>query len=76
MVTHFHQIMEWSASPDYKIWSNATGLWGAGILCKSEWFQLQWSPPLPEQQIEIKEVIPIVIALGKPMAGYHSESKL
>ena len=44
------------------MWSDASGSWGAGAFWKSEWFQLQWSPPLQEEQIAIKEIIPIVMA--------------
>ena len=50
------------ASPDHEIWSDASGSWGAGAFWKSEWFQLQWAPSLLDEQIAIKELIPIVIA--------------
>lgn len=68
MVAHLHRIMEQGvtlAYPDHEIWNNASGSWGAGAFWNSEWFQLQWFPPLLDQQIlvAIKEVIPIVIAI-------------
>ena len=49
-------------APDHEVWSDASGSWGAGAFWTSEWFQLQWFPPLSDQQIAIKEFIPIVLA--------------
>ena len=48
--------------PHNEIWSDASGSWGAGAFWGSEWFQLQWAPPLLDLQIAIKELIPILLA--------------
>ena len=50
------------ATPHHEMWSDASGSWGAGAFWESDWFQIQWPPQLLNQQIAIKELIPIVLA--------------
>ena len=43
--------------------SDASGSWGCGAWCGTEWFKLQWDDQSQHLQIAIKELVPIMIAL-------------
>jgi hypothetical protein len=42
--------------------SDASGGWGCGAYCGSQWFMLQWAGPISNSHITVKELVPIVIA--------------
>ena len=47
--------------PTWYVFSDASGSWGCGAWFDRHWFQLQWSPPVADFQIAIKELIPILL---------------
>lgn len=49
-------------SPDVVVTSDASGNWGCGAYCESQWFQLQWGDSTKTMHITIKEFIRVVIA--------------
>ena len=60
------------AHPDYELWSDASGSWGAGAFWNSDWIQFQWPHAIQQEQIAIKELAPIAIAcalLGRQWKG-------
>ena len=46
------------------ITTDASGNWGCGGYCECNWFQVQWPQNTADLHITIKELIPIVLALG------------
>ena len=42
--------------------SDASGSWGCGAYCNSQWFMLPWEGPIKECHITAKELVPIVVA--------------
>ena len=50
------------SDPQITLTSDASGGWGCGAYCGSDWFQLRWAGPTIELHITIKELIPIVVA--------------
>ena len=48
--------------PAATIYSDASGNWGCGAICGSQWFQLKWDTRSDRWHISIKELTPIVIS--------------
>ena len=46
--------------PDIHIWSDASGAWGCGALCETQWVQVVWSewPNFATSSIAVKELLP------------------
>ena len=44
------------------LFSDASGNWGCGAYCGTEWFMLRWAGPIQNLHITIKELAPIVVA--------------
>ena len=44
--------------------TDASGTWGCGAYVGSAWFQLHWAGHLTKAHISVKELVPIVIAVG------------
>ena len=51
-------------APDGFVTSDASGGWGCGAFCGSEWFQLRWDSHVAPLHITIKELLPIVVAVA------------
>ena len=51
-------------NPDAVITTDASGNWGCGGYCERNWFQVQWPQNTADLHITVKELIPIVLALG------------
>ena len=51
-------------SPDFSIWSNASGSWGCAAVWDSQWFQVAWQncEEFSEASIAAKEMLPILVA--------------
>ena len=59
--------MMWVASctsPEVRVVSDASGHWGCGVYCLPKWMTLQWTPCLQGKSIQVKELIPVVLAAG------------
>ena len=59
---------------DVEVYSDASESWGCGAYTGSQWFQLAWVGKAAEQQIAVKELIPVVIAAavwGKHWKGLN-----
>lgn len=48
--------------PDVNVWSDASGSWGCGAFCQSQWLQHQWLPHADNLSIAVKELVPVVLA--------------
>ena len=58
--------------PEITVHSDASGGWGCGAYCLPHWFSLQWPPELESASIQVKELVPVVIAAalyGKEWSG-------
>ena len=51
-----------SSAPSVEVVSDASGTWGCGALCGSDWFQVQWCECFQMEPIHVKEMVPIVLA--------------
>ena len=53
-----------SLSPDIELVTDASGSWGCGAVCGTQWFQLEWDGlgSTKEYGIMAKELLPIVVA--------------
>ena len=51
-------------SPDFSIWSDASGSWGCAAVWDSHWFQVAWQncEEFSEASIAAKEMLPILVA--------------
>ena len=49
-------------SPEYNLFSDASGSWGCGAYWDFQWFHLKWPDHLQSLPIAIKELTPVVIA--------------
>ena len=51
-------------SPDFSIWSDASGSWGCAAVWDSQWFQVAWQncEEFSEASIAAKEMLPILVA--------------
>ena len=49
-------------NPDVVVTSDASGNWGCGAYCESQWFQLKWMDCIKTMHITIKEFVPVVMA--------------
>lgn len=61
-----------SQLPDIVIQTDASGSWGCGALCQTQWFQWPWPAALAAEAIMVKEMIPVVLACsvwGPVIAG-------
>ena len=66
-------------SPEFTVFSDASGLWGCGAYSASHWFQLEWPPQVAELPITTKELFPVVIAaavFGKLWSGHLVKFKM
>ena len=50
------------STPDMRVVSDASGNWGCGAFSLPKWFTLEWPTELQSASIQIKELIPAVIA--------------
>ena len=60
-------------SPDYNLFSDASGSWGCGAYWGFQWFHLKWPDHLQSLPIAIKELTPVVIAaaiFGRQWRGH------
>ena len=60
------------AAPAIRVVSDASGSWGCGAYWLSLWFQIQWPHRLQPCSIQVKELIPVVVAAalyGKKWEG-------
>ena len=48
--------------PPAEMVSDASGSWGCGAWCDTQWFQREWDPVLLDLPIVVKELLPIVLA--------------
>ena len=48
--------------PPVEMASDASGSWGCGAWCDTQWFQLAWDPVSLDLPIMVKELLPIVLA--------------
>ena len=67
-----HNIIE--APPDFVMFSDASGAWGCGAICGTQWLQCPWNKVWEQETIALKELLPIVLAVaiwGKKWAGSH-----
>ena len=60
-------------NPDVILTSDASGSWGCGADCDSQWLQYQWSDLTVDYNITAKELLPIVF--GAAMWGKDWENK-
>ena len=51
-----------TAVPDIKVYSDASGNWGAGAVWLPLWFHFQWPQDLAPLSIQVKELVPVVAA--------------
>lgn len=58
--------------PQVLLTSDASGSWGAGAYCGSNWFQLEWPGPLRASNIATLELIPVVVATAVWGSAWHS----
>ncbi len=56
------QSIDLATAPDITMFSDASGGWGCGAIWDGHWLQWEWEGTWMEQQIAIKELVPIVIA--------------
>ena len=54
-----HQL---SWSPSVEFYSDASGSWGCGAVCKEDWLQLPWAGCWTNESIATKELLPIIMA--------------
>ena len=67
------------ADSDHKLWSDASGSWGAGAFWNSDWIQFQWPHAIQQEPNVIKELVSIAVACalwGRQVKGHNSESQL
>lgn len=60
-------------SPEFNIFSDASGSWGCGAYWGFQWFHLKWPDHLQPLPITIKELTPVVIAaaiFGRQWSGH------
>ena len=50
------------APPDFVMLSDASGSWGCGAICGSDWLQCEWNGVWGGESIALKELLPIVLA--------------
>ena len=58
--------------PDMEVVTDASGSWGMGGVCFPHWFLFEWPPELQRASIQVKELIPVVVAAalyGKDWRG-------
>ncbi len=53
-----------SAAPQFEFTTDASGAWGCGASWASKWFQIEWNPSWRKEGIAVKELLPIVMAIG------------
>ena len=66
-------------SPDVIVGSDASGNWGCGAFWLPHWFQIPWSVRFQHFSIQVKEMIPAVVAAaiyGKAWTGKMVEFKI
>ena len=53
-------------TPDFQIWTDASGSWGCAAVWESEWLQVDWQqlPEFGEAPIAAKEMLPIITAVA------------
>ncbi|XP_011404799.1 PREDICTED: uncharacterized protein LOC100639764 [Amphimedon queenslandica] len=47
---------------DVEVFSDASGSWGGGAFCFPQWFAFKWPLALESTSIQVKELIPVVMA--------------
>ena len=60
------------STPDYEVFTDASGLFGCGAVWEHTWLQLKWPVEYREVPIAPKELVPIVVACtvwGKDWSG-------
>lgn len=61
-------------SPEIQVVSDASGSWGCGAHWLPHWFQIRWTPRFQNCSIQVKELIPVVVAAA--IYGKHWERKI
>lgn len=56
------QVIDQTYTPDVTMFSDASGNWGCGAIWNRHWLQWEWEGLWSDQQITIKELVPIVAA--------------
>ena len=51
-----------TATAGRKVVSDASGSWGAGAVCPPNWLLFKWPPELQDTSIQVKELVPVVVA--------------
>ena len=55
-------------TPDVQLWTDASGSWGCGAVWGAQWIQISWQHQVPptftQKSIAVKELLPIIIAVG------------
>ena len=62
------------ADPDALVVTDASGSWGCGGYWLPHWIAVKWPPQLRETSIQVKELVPVVIAAA--LWGKHWRGKL
>ena len=68
-----------STHPDVHVVSDASGSSGCGAYWDTRWLLLQWPPSLEVASIQVKELIPVILAawlFGKNWAGKEIEFQI
>ena len=61
--THWNGLSILSCSqPNHKIFTDALGCWGCGAIFGAQWMHLAWSVEWSQQDIMVKELVPIVLS--------------
>ena len=63
------QFLDLSAMPNseaasHSFCSDASGTWGCGAAWHKQWLQLQWPQSWQSINIAVKELVPVVLAVG------------
>lgn len=56
------QVIDHTVTPDVTMFSDASGRWGCGAIWDGHWLQWEWEGSWTDQQIMVKELVPIVAA--------------
>ena len=57
--------------PDHHLFTDASGSWGCGAWCGTQWLQVPWSSTSPLTSIALKELFPVVLAAAVWGHSWH-----
>lgn len=63
-------------SPDSTVFTDASGAWGCGATDGKHWFQCPWDEDWHHVNITVKELVPIILALGVWGKMWHNQTVL